>query len=277
MKWRILLTAAVAACAALVGAAEPATFVLSSGQRQSGTLIYGRGENNIVDGRFHLLVAGRDESFALDEVVAIEFVGGDPSPAELQNLPPGNNTPVMVMRDGAMVRGQLTNIVSNDNVQWVNEAGQRNNYPINSVARVYLHPDTARLAFNARGSQGAPVATAGQAYGNTVRIDANVPWVDTGISVRRGDRVIFNGSGDINLEPGASAGVAGTPALHGNYPLRSAPAGALIGRVNNGAPFLIGSNTGPITMPADGRLMIGINDDNFADNTGSFSVAINRQ
>jgi hypothetical protein len=30
-------------------------------------------------------------------------------------------------------------------------------------------------------------------------------------------------------------------------------------------------------MPADGRLMLGINDTNLADNTGSFSVRINRR
>jgi hypothetical protein len=27
-------------------------------------------------------------------------------------------------------------------------------------------------------------------------------------------------------------------------------------------------------MPADGRLMLGVNDDNFADNTGAFSVKV---
>ena len=45
-------------------------------------------------------------------------------------------------------------------------------------------------------------------------------------------------------------------------------AGALIGKVGNSAPFLIGSNTQPILMPANGRLMLGINDDGFGDNTG---------
>jgi hypothetical protein len=58
------------------------------------------------------------------------------------------------------------------------------------------------------------------------------------------------------------------------YPLRSAFLGALIGRVGTGAPFLIGTNTGPITMPASGRLMLGVNDDHHADNSGNYSVLV---
>jgi hypothetical protein len=53
--------------------------------------------------------------------------------------------------------------------------------------------------------------------------------------------------------------------------------GALIGRVGNSAPFAIGSNRNPITMPANGQLRLGINDDNHADNTGTFVVTIVRR
>jgi hypothetical protein len=55
------------------------------------------------------------------------------------------------------------------------------------------------------------------------------------------------------------------------------PAGALIGRVGNSAPFLIGSNTQPIDMPTNGPLMLGINDDVLTDNSGSYSVNISRE
>ena len=121
----------------------------------------------------------------------------------------------------------------------------------------------------------AAVGTSGAPATSGVRVDANQAWVDTGLNVIRGDRVAFSGSGDIMVAPGASAGVGGTPALKSaQYPIPSAMAGALIGKVGNSAPFLIGSNTQPITMPADGPLMLGINDDGFGDNTGSFSVTI---
>jgi hypothetical protein len=50
----------------------------------------------------------------------------------------------------------------------------------------------------------------------------------------------------------------------------------LIGKVGNSAPFPIGSNTQPIVMPADGRLMLGVNDNDWSDNSGFFSVVVTK-
>ena len=51
--------------------------------------------------------------------------------------------------------------------------------------------------------------------------------------------------------------------------------GALIGKIGpNGKPFVIGASTAPIRMPATGRLMLGVNDDNFNDNSGTFEVIV---
>ena len=52
--------------------------------------------------------------------------------------------------------------------------------------------------------------------------------------------------------------------------------GGLIGRVGTGAPFAIGSGSTPITMPAAGRLYLGVNDTNTSDNAGAFSVTVIR-
>ena len=52
-------------------------------------------------------------------------------------------------------------------------------------------------------------------------------------------------------------------------------AAALIGRIGeDGDPFFIGNDTGPIRMRAAGRLYLGINDDYLQDNTGSLRVVI---
>ena len=59
-------------------------------------------------------------------------------------------------------------------------------------------------------------------------------------------------------------------------PVPDAGAGALIGNVG-GALFPIGSNTQAIAMPADGNLLLGVNDDRRDDNSGFFSVTITRQ
>ena len=58
-------------------------------------------------------------------------------------------------------------------------------------------------------------------------------------------------------------------------PIPNAPAGALIGRIDNGQPFLIGRNTS-VRMPAGGTLFLGINDDNVSDNNGNFRVLLAR-
>ena len=155
----------------------------------------------------------------------------------------------------------------------MNDAGQRNNIPIRDVSRLYLNTQVARSAFF---GPTVAVGTSGQELPPTaIRIEGTQFWVNSGITVRKGDQVSFNATGNITAYPGASAGVAGSPIMAtANLPLKSAPGASLIGRVGNGAPFAIGSNPNPITMPAAGQLQVGINDDNVADNTGYFLVAI---
>lgn len=268
---RFLCTAAVIGFGGVsLWAAEKATFVLNNGERHSGTIVYGRGSNNIVDERFHLSASGNEKTFGLHDVAVIDFAGDTPTAGERQALPT-DNTGLMVMRNGSVQRGHLHNLIGGDFVQWVNEAGQRGNYPIRDVSRLYLNPQSARTVFLDSTKQPTIVDTAAQ---GAIRVDANQPWVETGIVVRRGDRLLFNATGDITLAPGVSSGVNGTPAFKSHaYPVPAAAAGALIGRVG-GRAFAIGSETQPIAMPSDGRLMLGVNDDHFDDNTGFFSVVI---
>jgi hypothetical protein len=214
----------------------------------------------------------------MDNVAVIDFAGGNPS-AELAMLP-SDNTGLMVMRNGSSVRGTLHNIIAGDQVQWVNQQGQRNNIPIGEVSRLYLKPQSARASFFPSSNDGPSQAHAApaDAIGATIRVPGNQQWTDTFINVRSGDMIIIEGRGDINAGNNASAGVAGTPVLdQSRMPLRSAPGASLIGRIGNGAPFAIGWNPNPIRMPASGRLYLGINDDQVGDNTGEFNVSIRMQ
>jgi hypothetical protein len=149
-------------------------------------------------------------------------------------------------------------------------SGQRD-FNSSDVAQLHLAPLNNRAA----------VATAGQAAAaipaGAISVPANQQWTNTGIPVLRGQRISFNARGDIMISPTASSGPDGSPAVTNpnvRYPVQGAAAGALIGRVGNGAPFPIGSNTQPIAMPANGPLMLGINDDVLSDNSGSFSVSV---
>ena len=58
-------------------------------------------------------------------------------------------------------------------------------------------------------------------------------------------------------------------------PVPEAAAGALVARVGNSAAFPIGENQ-TVTMPANGQLFLGINDDHTGDNSGGYRVTITR-
>ena len=118
----------------------------------------------------------------------------------------------------------------------------------------------------------------------TLAVPANLRnGVDTGIDLRAGDQVTITASG--NITAGRRAGVVsadggrvGAASIIGTYPVPSAGVGALIGfiRTPNGQvtqPFLVGSQL-TFNVPADGRLFLLVNDDNYNDNSGSFDVRI---
>lgn len=109
--------------------------------------------------------------------------------------------------------------------------------------------------------------------------------IDTGIELRSGDQITVSASG--NVTAGRRAGVvspeggrAGAGAIFGatTYPVPTAGVGALIGYIvqSNGQAsqyFYLGTQT-TLTVPADGRLYLMVNDDNYSDNSGSFSARV---
>jgi hypothetical protein len=134
-------------------------------------------------------------------------------------------------------------------------------------------PDPYREEFRQRHD----ADTAVRPLSGSIRVRANRPWTDTGITVRRGQRVSFETVGTVfySLDEGAMAGPDGTLSSRRNsrqFPVRELGVCGLIFRVNNGAPYPIGSNSRPIVMPANGRLFLGINDGEFNDNSGFFRV-----
>jgi hypothetical protein len=244
-------------------AQEGATLVLKSGERLSGNLV------DLNASGFIMRVNGQERRVGANDVAVLEFTGGTANADVLARLRSGQQ--VVVLRNGQAIEGRLHDVGGTHPLRiTVNTSSGARDFNSNEVAQVFLATPPGAVAV---GTAGAPVAGAGAT--TAARVDANQAWVDTGVNVNRGDRVAFSASGDIMVAPGASAGVGGTSAVtSAQYPIPSAMAGALIGRVGNSAPFLIGSNSQPILMPADGRLMLGINDDGFGDNTGSFSVTI---
>lgn len=247
-------------------AQEIATLALRNGERPSGELV------DLSASGFTLRVNGQNRQFRTGDVAAVEFVVGPPSADAQAKINAGQ--PVVILRSGQVIEGRLTDIGGTRPLRLsVDTASGRRQFTSSEVAQIHVNP-VARPA----GTAAAPAASATPAAG-VITVPANQPWTDTGITVARGQRVQFNATGDIMIASGASSGVGGSPAVTvpgGRYPVAGAPVGALIGKVGNGAPFLIGTNSQPIQMPSIGRLMLGVNDDHFADNSGSFSVSVTR-
>ena len=269
------VTAAAVLGAALVSASADVTFVLKNGDRVSGQLVY----RHTTD--FTVVRDGREQTYPSDDIALVQFVGGDPSMNELEQLPNIDHNPnelerhVFVFRNGNIMRGKLHDIVDN----WFDfdaQQGGRRKHDLSELARLYFNPATARRVYNFDSRRNENSGGAGS--GGEVRVEANRAWTSTGMNVARGERIAFEASGDIKIGPNVGAGLDGNPDLarRMSYPLRSMAAGALIGRVGNSAPFAIGSNREAIVMPAGGQLMLGINDDNFRDNSGWFTVRVIR-
>jgi hypothetical protein len=111
----------------------------------------------------------------------------------------------------------------------------------------------------------------------TITLDSRERWVDTGMWVSEGDAVRITASGIVQLStnPDDLAAPAGsrTNRRAPNAPLGDQPAGALIARIGNSAPMLIGAERS-LLAPTSGPLLITVNDDHVADNTGSYRVDI---
>jgi len=112
----------------------------------------------------------------------------------------------------------------------------------------------------------------------SVVVPANVTWTNTQITVKRGQWLRFEPSGEVRLsfDGDDTATAAGTRSYRfaKKAPLPATPVGALIGRVNSGKPFPIGNTTQAFQMPANGTLFLGVNDDHVADNSGNYVVRI---
>ncbi len=196
---------------------------------------------------------------------------------------------LVMLNGGRSVSGRLVDVrgaldrVRSAPLQFVfrTDAGDERIIPAGRVSRIYLggFPDNLRSAVGTSGYGGYRQSrdryTAGN-YVQRVTVPGTSDWVDSGVDVNQGDRVYLESRGEIRLsdDPTDVAAVAGSKRqrLAVNSPLPQDLAGALIGRID-GQVFGIGNQTS-VVMPRSGRLLLGVNDDEFRDNVGEFTVLI---
>jgi hypothetical protein len=257
-----------------VQAQENATLVLRSGERISGQLI------DLGGSAFTMRVNGQERQVGKNDVAAVEFQGASQLNNDWFNkLQSGQ--PIVVLKNGQIIEGRLSDIHGAGSAQLTIDtpSGQRE-LNAGEVAQVYFSVPPGLTAAGAAAPATA-VATSGTALeSGAISVPANQRWVPTGISVRKGQTLFFRTTGQIQFSGDANdrAGAAGAMNQRraAGAPIPAALAGALIGRIGNGQAFAIGDQTS-VVMPANGQLFLGINDDEFSDNSGNFSVVISRQ
>src|SRR3954454_12979115 len=145
MVRRLICSAVIVACAGVYvfAAAERANFILTNGERKTGTVAFhGDQHENLINGYLNLAEQdGKDLTFPVDQVAVIDFQGGRPDATELAKLGAGQ---MIALRDGNVAAGRLVNMIGGDTLVWDHENGQRQQFAIRDVSRVYLNPGTAR-------------------------------------------------------------------------------------------------------------------------------------
>ena len=120
-------------------------------------------------------------------------------------------------------------------------------------------------------------------YGCTSTPSFAVPgaqeWTNTNVTVAAGDTLGITAAGRVYIDPAYPVGPAGVQSClperdhaGGPFPALTLPCWSLIARIGNGAPFEVGTST--LVTTSSGPLYLGVNDDNFADNSGSWTVNI---
>lgn len=241
-------------------AQENATLILRSGERISAQLVDMGGAG------FTVKVNGADRQIPTGEVAAIDFGTADVSNEDWAKVAGGKQ--ILVLKDGQTIEGSLYDIGGTTPL--------RISFKTASGDRDFNSSDVTRIVL-ARPNNMSAVATTGSAGGNAVSVSARQQWTPTGMYVQRGQVVTIHTTGDIQLSGDANDTATPDGAKAQRYasraPLPRTLAGALIGRIGNGKPFGVGTQT-TVTMPASGQLFLGVNDDSLNDNQGEFRVEL---
>jgi hypothetical protein len=110
-----------------------------------------------------------------------------------------------------------------------------------------------------------------------VRADnANNGWTNTGLVVRKGQRLRISSTGRVSLGGGRFSTPAGmTGSADNDKLMRTEATGALIAVIgDDNDDFLLIGTRRDFVSQRDGVLFLGVNEGNLADNTGTYDVVI---
>jgi hypothetical protein len=267
MLKRTILSAICAAALFGTGAAyaqESATLTMRNGEKLAAQLVDFGGVG------YTVRVNGTERIIPQNDVAVIDFTGGL-TDADWTNF---SGTSKVVLRNGQTFDGSLYDIGGSSPLRLtIRTANGEREVASSEVARIVIsRPE------NAVATTGAAIADT-PAVPGAITVLANQPWTSTGITVKKGQRINLSTSGEVQLSGDvndiANANGSKTGRTIANGLLQNGPAGALVGKIGNGAAFGVGGASF-ILAPADGLLYLGVNDDGFGDNRGNYQVVITK-
>jgi len=272
MLKRTVLSAFCAAAMLVTGVAyaqDSATLTLRSGETVSGQLVDLGGVG------YTIRVAGSERQIPQNDVAVIDFTGGAMSDADWAKF---TGPSIIVLRNGQTINGSLYDIGGASPLRLtIRTSDGDREIASTEVARIIM-AKPANVVGTTGTTAATPPVTSTPAVAGAITVQANQPWTTTAIAVRKGQRLTFSTTGQIQLSDDPNDIATADGSKNARYasgaPMRNVLAGALIGRIGPaGQAFAIG-NMPTIVAPAAGVLYLGINDDGFGDNRGNFQVVV---
>lgn len=186
----------------------------------------------------------------------------------------------LMLRSGRSYNGELVS-VRNGQVEFRTDRGRTERFDVDDVDRIEFggrgrDNDYGGGRDRDRDNQSEDGRPSGLRE-REVNVQAADGWTRTNIELRDGQELYFESRGEVRWGPGRKdgpGGEGGSP-RNANRPIPNRSAAALIGKIGeNGDPFFIGGDKGPIRVRGRGTLFLGINDDYLQDNSGAFRVIV---
>lgn len=162
----------------------------------------------------------------------------------------------------------------------IDDSSARNNIPMSRPSTPVNQPDNNN-GTDSRANNPIPTSTAPTPTFFTIKVgvradNANNGWTNSGLVVRKGQRLRISASGRVSLGRGRFSTPGGLANIQDNDKLmRSEATGALIAVIgdDNDDFILVGPRRDFIAQ-RDGVLFLGVNEGDLTDNTGSYDIVI---
>jgi hypothetical protein len=199
--------------------------------------------------------------------------GGNTAPVETSRTQPSRQTETPRQteprREESRQNGQRPPVLGNGDTGSPNASSRTNNGANGNSGGSTA--DTTQTP--ARGGSGSPF------FPIRVRVRADNAangWTDSGLMVRKGQRLRISATGRVSLGEGRFSTPTGLPRVVDTEKLmRNEPTGTLIAVIgdDNDEFIPVGANR-EFYAPRDGRLFLGVNEGKLDDNTGSYDALI---